>query len=309
MVNLLIFLVALVFLVKSANLSITHSSHLAKSLRISTHLVGFLVVALISVLPETAISVSSALQGVPAFGLGTLFGSNVADLTLILALVVFFAREIKIRKPILQMNLLFIVAILTPLLLGMDGSYTRTEGVVLMLIGGFFFYTLVKKERKEISKSRYSFSFKSLLSLIASLAVLLISAQLIVHYGVALGTDLQLNPTFIALVFVALGTTLPELFFSIQAVRENHDGLALGDILGTVIIDAVVIVGLIAVITPFSFPPKIIYATGLFMLMGAFLLFFLMKTEGRLSKREACILVVFYLGYALAEYYLNLNGN
>jgi cation:H+ antiporter len=298
----LFFLGSLAFVVKSANLAIEYSTHVAKSLRISTQVVGFLLIAFISVLPETAISLTSAWQGVPSFGLGTLFGSNVADLTLVLALITFFAREIKVQKSILKMNWRFVGVMLAPLLMGLNGHYSRPEGILMMLLGGLFFYYILRKERKQMSSVEYSFSYKSLFLLLVCMAVLLVSAQFTVEYGVAFAHDIHLHPVFIGLVLVALGTTLPEFFFSLKAVEKHRDGLALGDILGTVI------VGLIAVIHPFSFDSNIIYVTGLFMFLAAALLFFLMHTGRTLSKKEGILLLVFYVLYVLVEFLVNQNG-
>src|SRR5690606_273929 len=160
MYNLLLFGGSLLFLIKSANLAIHYSNRLARSLRISSHVVGFLIIALISVLPETLISINSALQGVPAFGLGTLFGSNIADLTLILAIVIFCAREIKVQKNILQMNNLFLLSFSTPLLFGFDGYYSRLDGLMLVVVGILFYFYILKKARKEVSQVNYTFSPK-----------------------------------------------------------------------------------------------------------------------------------------------------
>jgi cation:H+ antiporter len=86
--NLFIFACSLFLVVKGATLATKYSARLARCFRLSKYVVGFIVVALISILPETLIAISSALKGVPAFGLGTLFGSNVADLTLVFAILI-----------------------------------------------------------------------------------------------------------------------------------------------------------------------------------------------------------------------------
>ncbi|MEK9194426.1 MAG: hypothetical protein AAB884_01300, partial [Patescibacteria group bacterium] len=91
MFTLILFIVSLVVVVKSAGFAVKHATYLARAAKLSEYIVGFLVVAFISVFPETFVSITSAIQGVPEFGLGTLFGSNVADLTIVVALVIFLA--------------------------------------------------------------------------------------------------------------------------------------------------------------------------------------------------------------------------
>lgn len=307
MYNFLLFGGSLLFLIKSANFAIHYSTHFAKSLRISSHIVGFLLIAFISVLPEALISINSALQGVSGFGLGTLFGSNIADMTLVLAIVAFATRDIKIQKNILKMDQLFVLSMLTPLLFGFDGHFSRLEGLLLIFISVLFFLSILKTARKEVSDVSYTFSKLNFLLLLLSMSVVLLSAHFTVEYGVALAHDLSVPPFLIGMFLVGLGTTLPELFFSIGAVKKNRDGLALGDILGTVITDATLLVGIMALISPFSFNRSIIYGAGIFMFLAAFLLFFLMHSDRKLTKREGVILLAFYLSYAILEILLNRN--
>jgi cation:H+ antiporter len=270
--------------------------------------VGFLIIALISVLPETLISINAAIQGVPAFGLGTLFGSNIADLTLILGLVIFFAREIKIQKNILRMNQLFVLCMGTPLLFGLNGHYSRIEGFLLILVCILFYVSILKTARKEVSDVTYTFSKKNLAFLLLSMGLLLISAHFTVEYGVALAQDLNIPPILIGMFLVGLGTTLPELFFSVKAVKKNRDGLAIGDILGTVITDATFVIGIMAIISPFTFNPNLIFGAGFFMFLAALLLFHFMKSERILTKKEGLLLIFFYLCYVVVEILLNQNS-
>lgn len=303
MVNFILFLASLLTVVKSANLSIRYSSRLTESMQISAHVVGFLLVAGISILPETFIAISSAFQGIPSFGLSTLFGSNVADLTIVFAIVTFFAaRTVKVQSKLLRGDLFYILVMSAPIFFGLNGYYSRIEGVLLILIGILFYSSLIKNARHEMSHVRARFSFLNLFLVIVSIGLLLFSAHFTVTFGVELAHALGIHPTLIGMFVVGLGTTLPELFFSINAVRNNHADLALGDILGTVMTDATIVVGLVAVLRPFSFEPRLIYITGLFMLSAVFFLFDFMKSDKVLSKKEGLFLALFYFCYVAAEF-------
>ncbi len=292
--------------IKSADLAIKYSSRLAKNLGISTHIVGFIVIAFISILPETLIAINSALKGSPSFGLGTLFGSNVADLTLVFAIVTFFSwRSVKIESKILTSSHWYILVLMLPLFFGFNGHFSRLEGLLLILAGSLFYFWLLSRERRQVEGSNYTFSLKNLLSLIISMAVLLLGAHLTVNYGISVASDLQINPILVGMLVVGLGTTLPEMFFSIKAVRHHYDGLALADLLGTVLSDATIVVGLVALIRPIDFNPRLIYITGLFMLSAALFLFQFMRTDKRLTKREAIVLVLFYLLFVVTEFFVN----
>jgi cation:H+ antiporter len=107
------------------------------------------------------------------------------------------------------------------------------------------------------------------------------------------------------MLFVGLGTTLPELFFSIRAVKNNHESLAMGDILGTVITDATIVVGILALINPFFFSQRIVYVTGMFMVVAAVMLLYLMRTGKVLTKKEGLFLLFYYLIFVLIEFTIN----
>ncbi len=304
MTNFLVLLLALVVVIKSADWAIRAAGRLAKSFRISKYVIGFLIVAVISILPETFIAITSAFQGVPGFGLGALFGSNVADLTLVFAVVTFVAvQNLKIESGILKNGFVYIGAMAIPIILGLNGHYSRSEGAVLILVGLLFYFLVLRKDSSGVTTQRPPIAKKDILYLLGSMALLLIGANLTVTYGVALASTLQVNPILIGLLVVGIGTTLPELAFSIRAVRNKHDGLALGDLLGTVITDATIVVGVVALLRPFTFNSRIIYITGIFMLLATIVLFTLMRSGRTLTKREAFILLAFYLAFVTAEFF------
>ena len=240
---------------------------MAEGFRISKYTVGFIIVAVISILPETFIAINSAVEGVPSFGLGMLFGSNIADLTLIFAILVFYAgRSLKIESKILKNHAVYPFILLFPLILGLDGYFSRIEGVALILAGAIFYYLALRDGTDGTvpvitSNGRY----KSIGMLIVSMAILLIGAHFTVTSATAVATGLGVSPILIGMLIVGLGTTMPELFFSLRSVKKKDDSLAVGDILGTVLADATIVVGILALVSPFTFPQRIIFVTGLFL--------------------------------------------
>lgn len=297
---------ALLLVIKSADFAIRYAARLALGMRLSKYTVGFTIVAAISVLPETFVSISSSLQGIPAFGLGTLFGSNVADLTLVFAMVVIIAgRDLKIESQILKNRLYYAGVLAIPILFGLNGYYSRLEGFSLIAAGLlFYFFVLKRKQHNPVSsftKVKFSVMAKNLLLLTLSLIILLFGAYLTVKFAVAAANFLSVSPILVALV-VGLGTCLPELSFSIKAARKNHENLALGDIFGTVITDATIVAGILILINPFAFDQKIIFVAGLFMLFAVILLLSFMKTGKVLTKQESLILLLFYLLFVLTEF-------
>lgn len=307
--NLLFFMVSLIILIKCADYSIKYSSKLAKILRFPEFIVSFFIIALISVLPEATISVISALDGESSLGLGTLLGSNVADLTLVFGIVAFFSSGgIRVKSKILGNNFFYLILLLLPLILGFDGRFSRTDGAILILAGAIFFgriYMEKNRFHRKFNSTKKEPAFKNIIFLVISIIVLLLSAFYTVKFAVNFANDVKMPAILIGVTILAFGTCLPELIFSIKAVRKNHDELALGDVLGTVITDATIILGIVALISPFNHNPHDLYITGTAMFLAGILVIVFMKSNKVLDKFEGLLLVFFYILFLFAEFFVN----
>ena len=138
------------------------------------------------------------------------------------------------------------------------------------------------------------------------MTILLLGAHFVVSSATALAGYWGVSPVLIGILIVGLGTTMPEFLFSLHSVRRRDDSLAVGDILGTVLADCTIVVGILALINPFTFPVKIIYSTGVFMIAAVGLLFHYMRSGRTLSRREAFMLFIFWIFFVLVEYSINL---
>lgn len=307
-INLILFLVSLLVLVKGAEHAVKYSSNIAKVFRISEFIVSFFIISVISVFPEGTVSIVSALQGIPEFGLGTLLGSNVADLSLVFGIVALFSiRGIKVKSEIIRNDLLYLCLLLAPIVLGFDGHFSRFDGIILVLSGVLFFVTLSiesKMFKRKPGKSEGKWA-KSLGLLLLSLLFLLGGAYYTVKFGVEFANDINIPPFLVALTIVAIGSCLPELIFSLKAVKNKHEELALGDILGTVITDATILIGVLALINPFSFNPMIIYVTGVMMFLAGVVSIWFIKSGKILTKKEGIYLLLFYILSLIIEFIVN----
>lgn len=305
--NIIILSISLILIVKSAIWATKYAVLLSENFQLSKYVIGFIVVAIISILPETFISINAALEGAPAFGLGTLFGSNVVDMTLVIAIIIALSgKNIKIESKILKNSLVYPFLFLIPIILGLDGYYSRLEGAALITAGIIFYYFGFKNNPGEAPKIKNDHnSRKNFILLLLSMGILLLGAHFTVSSATSLAANLGVSPILIGMLIVSIGTTIPELLFSLQAVKQNNESLAIGDIWGTVIADATIVVGLLAVINPFAFPQKIIYITGSLMFLAACLLSFFMRTHQKISKQEALLLFIFWISFVMIEYLLN----
>jgi cation:H+ antiporter len=306
--NLFIFGAALYCVIQGATLATRYAALIAESFKLSRYTIGFILVAVIGILPETFVALNAALEGIPSFGLGLLLGSNVADLTLIIAIVVFFAkRPIKVEGKILKNHALYPFFLMLPLILGFDGHFSRIEGLALILAGFIFYYLTLRHSSDEaltpVSDNKRPWNT---FLLFVSMVILLVGAHFTVTSTSSLAEMWGINPLLIGMFIVAIGTTVPELFFSLKAVRAHDDSLAIGDILGTVLADATIVIGLLALISPFAFPQVIIHIAGVFMVASAFILFSFMRSGKAITGKEGFALLVLWIAFAVIQVIVNL---
>ncbi len=301
--NILIFAAALYMVIRGSTMATKYAGRLAESFRISKYTIGFIVIAVISILPETFISINAAIRGIPSFGLGMLLGSNIADLTLIFAILVFNAgRSLKVESKIFRSHALYPFLLLLPILLGLDGHFSRLEGAALIVAGAAFYWRAFRDGRDGAAAPRKEHGrYKSFLMLLLSMAILLLGAHLTVAFATSVAYTIGISPILVGILIVGLGTTMPELFFSLRSITVRDDSMAIGDLLGTVLADATIVVGVLALAHPFAFPQKIIYTAGTFMVVAAFMLFQFMRSGRALTKREAWMLLAFWTAFIAVE--------
>jgi len=184
----------------------------------------------------------------------------------------------------------------------------RIDGAILIAASVLFAVIMLRtarEKRKKEVQAPPNFSLPISFTILAGGLLLMgAAAYFVVSEGEAIATKLFISPAIIGLLVVALGTTLPELIFSARAVREAHPSLALGDIMGTVIADATLVLGITAAISPFSFNPRLVIVTGTFMLLAGFFSLGLLRSGKELTKPEGALLLVFYAIFIIVEFSL-----
>lgn len=308
MQGIIILLFLIVAVGKSASWAVRSAISLSRLFGWSEFMISFFIVTVISILPEMIVSVFSALQGFPSLGLGTLLGSNVADLAFVFGTVAILARrELKVESAFIKKDYLFLAFLLIPLLLGFTGHYSRLDGAMLVAASILFLYLMLQEKagsRRKLNHPNGMPLVKSVALLGVSLFVMAASAHYAVQYALRIAQSFAVTPALVGLLVLALGTTLPELIFSVRAARTERATLALGDILGTVIMDATLVLGIIALIHPFSFNPRLIILTGFFMLLAGIISLSFLRSERTLTKSEGGLLLAFYATFVIVEFVL-----
>lgn len=246
-------LIALAVLSWSADRFVTGAAGLAQDFGLSRALVGLTLVAFGTSAPEVLVSATAALSGSSALGVANALGSNIANLGLVLALTLLW-RPVPCpdhsRRQVLSACLL--VTALAGVVL-IDGHLTRTDGVVLLL--GLATLALITWHRKTSPpqpppSQRDRSRRHDLLLFLGGLVLLLISARTLVWGATEVARQMGVGEALIGLTLVALGTSLPELATCLAATRRGHGDLALGNVLGSNILNLLMVLPMPALLGP-----------------------------------------------------------
>ncbi len=301
--TILIFLVASAVLVKSASYAVRSITRIAAELRFSPFFTAFVIAGFISIMPELFIGVNSALIGLPAVGIGTIIGGNVADMTLLVGIVALVGKKLTVDKKTISNNFHFVVITALPIILMADGQLTRDDGLVLVLAFLFYFAAIMKKQKilEKGKKIRKKDTGKQLAIFIVSMAALFFSAHAMVESGISLAAEFSLPAVLVGLLIIALGTTLPEFTFSLRAVLSKHKEIALGDLMGNVAIDSTLTIGVVALISPLTNNFHLLISSAMFMILATLVVATLLNSGKKITWQDSFLLFFIYAMFIIIE--------
>ena len=310
--NLLLSIGACIVLIISAELLVKSLTKVAFYFGLSEFVVGFMIVALATSIPEFFVGITSALEGNPKLSVGNVIGANIIDLTLVIGIVTILRRGIKVETKAVRTDVLymFIIAAL-PLILMMDQRICRFDGFILLI--AFFLYVLrLFKQEKRFREtvdhiSRREF-VKNTIFTCVSIISLLLSADFLVRYASSLAIELSVPPILIGLLPISLGTTLPELTFEAKAVLMRHRYMALGDLIGSVVANTTLVLGTVALISEHPIEPNFLLflTSSFFMIVVAFLFTTFVEAEKHILWQEGVALILLYVLFVIVLFNIRM---
>jgi cation:H+ antiporter len=327
LIDLLITAAGVAILVIGGELLVTGASRIARGMGVSPLVVGLTVVAFGTSAPELAVSVGAALRGSGTLAFGNIFGSNLANIGLIVGGAALI-RPLPIKNVVIRRELpmlLLSVAAAGVLavnvdLPGLESTYTRGDGLVLLLFFGVFLYYTIGEfidsrshggdcaspaEPEEDVPRRPT---RDVLFTIVGLVALVAGAELTVQGGVGIARQLGVPEVIVGLTLVSVGTSLPELVAAAAAVRRGQIDIAVGGAVGSNIFNTLMVLGITAVVRPVPIPVHgylDLFATAVLSLM---LLFTARTNNQRILRAEGLGLLAIYLGYMLVRTLLLSSG-
>ena len=223
------------------------------------------------------------------------------------------AKGLRFEGKVLQRSSIYagIIALL-PLLLILDGKVSRIDGVILILAFIFYFHRLLSQEERFTKILSNVFNrgkvgpklfLKDLGLFLGGVCLLLLSAEGIVFSASHFATTLNLPLVIIGIFLVALGTTLPEMSFGMRSIIMGHKEMILGDVMGSVVVNSTLVLGLVALICPFAIPNFSPYFIGIIFTAAAvlFFLIFTRTADQIITKKEAIFLLGIYITFVICE--------
>ena len=309
---ILIFIVSCLVLVRSGTWVVRSLIRIAKYLQITEFVVAFILMAFVTTVPELFVGIMSALHGQPELSFGNIIGSNIINLTLAIGIGVLIAKGLKCEGAVIQRISIYTAVIaFLPILLMLDGSISRVDGIILLLALAVYLQRLFY-QRERFTKvfnnafsrdwSRFKLFLKDLGTFLAGLALLLLSAEGIVFSASFLAQAMGLPLVIMGALLVALGTNLPEITFGIKAITMGHKDMVLGNLLGAVVANSTLVLGVTVLIHPLEITNFSPYITGIVFIILATLFFTIFSRTGReITKKEAFFLLGIYLAFVAIE--------
>ena len=307
LVPVLLFIVGLLFLIKGGDWFVDGASALARRFHLPELLIGATVVSIGTTLPEVMVSTMSAVSGHGEIAYGNAIGSVICNSALIAAITI-AVRPGKVDPKTLRVPVAFFFAAAAIYCVAAYamGEFTRPLGFVMLAMFVAYMVANVLQMKKapaaaeaeaEAENAGEEMSLtKTLVLLVLGAVLIALGANLLVDNGTLIAQALGVPESVIALTFVALGTSLPELVTSIVATKKGDSGLALGNAIGSNLFNILFILGMSAVISPLHVLGESVIDTVL-LLGSAILLFVFARTGRRMTRSEGAACVLLYVAY------------
>ena len=293
--------VGFVMLVKGSDWFVDGAASIAAKFRIPQIIIGLTIVAMGTSAPEAAVSITAASAGSADITVGNIVGSNILNVLVILGLSAAIIA-VPIGKSTQKIDAPFMIAISAIfLLLGWDGTITRLDGVILLVLFisyiGYMIWSALhaNEEGDEIKDMKV---WQMCLATVGGLALVVWGADVAVDAATELATIFGMSERFIGLTVVALGTSLPELFTSVTAARKGNADIAIGNIVGSNLFNILFVVGLSSMIIDVPFAPN--FRIDMAVAIAAPLFMWLASLKGmKLVRWHGIVMLAGYVAYFL----------
>lgn len=291
--------VSLFVLVRGADIFIDAARDCGRSLGMSSFAIGVFIIGFGTSLPELASSVAGALSGTTELVVANVVGSNITNILLIIGLMAILAGRVVIQQELLKTELpLFVVAHCIMLAAIIDGLIDRVEALFLLTsFAAYVWYIMVESKNGDGEADhtkRPKLKLMTVAMMVLGLAAVLVGAKFTVDAVVNIATALAIPIGLVTITAVAIGTSLPELFVTLRAVRSKHTELAMGNIFGSNTFNALVVIGIPGVLVPLTVD-AVVMQLGLGYMVAASFMIFVIGLSRQVMRWEGLMMLIFFV--------------
>jgi cation:H+ antiporter len=282
---------------------------ISKALGLSEMAAGFIILSVTTSLPELSVSTVASLAGEGGLSVGNVLGSNVANLTIILGLSMLIARKTitlkgQSNKELVQF--LFISSII-PLFIFQRGSLGTVLGIVLLILFTYFGITVSRKTEnnnnavEESSQQQKKNMVLVGIKFLMGVALIILLSKFAVDSSVEIADFVGLPSSIIGATIIGLGTSLPELATTIQALKQGLVSMALGNLLGSCITNITLILGVTSLLSFFEVNVVAVQSIMFYVLISSLSVWYMVGAAERLTRKSAIFLCIIYGAFILQQ--------
>ena len=288
----ILFLIGFVLISKGADFFINATVEIGRKTNISELILGATIVSFATTLPELTVSLFASIDNHTTMSLGNAVGSIICNTGLILGMVVFVSPFKADRKMFASKSTILLLSIITLIVLGLDGSITKGDGCILLML-----LALCMTQQSDMSGGKIALSFFS------GLIMMIVGSRLLVDNGVEIASFIGIPQGIISLTVIALGTSLPELVSSITAVRKKHHEICVGNILGANILNIVSVIAISSIPNSIPILSQNIRVDYPFMIILVLILIIPTIIKHKLYRLQGLLMLATYITYLAVLYY------
>ena len=306
MQDIFLIIIGLTGLWLGTELVIKGAVNIAEYYNLSQVFVGLAILSIGTDLPEIVIAINAALHNTigntdtSGIIIGNAIGSSFSQISIVLGTAGLFSYLTLKKRHLYENGIMLLGSVILVILLGFDGKISRVDGVVLIVVYLIYYFRLYHRERiiKKIKKKISKSIRKDILFLIIGIVIVIFTSELVVDNSISFAENFGIKQSFIGIIIIGLGTSLPELALALNAARKKASGLSVGNLIGSNIFDMLIPIGVGATISRLKIEKSLLYFDLPFLFVLSFtVLFFFYRKKG-LQKNEAIILIGIFVLYA-----------
>lgn len=292
---IIIFIVALVALIKGSNWFTDASEEIGLWMGLSPFLIGVTIVSIGTSLPELASSIAAVLKGSSDIVLGNVVGSNIANTLFVLGLAALITDKLKTKKFSKDIIIVGAVSLLI-LIFSINGIISLIESIIL--IGLFITYLIYVLKGKKVKTKKHKITWKAPVILIIGILFVTLGAKFLIDAVIIIATNLGVSSAVIGATAVAFGTSLPEAFVTITACLRGKKNIAIGNIIGSNIFNILAITGIAGLFGKLIVETTVLVIALPTLIIATIILWWVTKNKS-ISRIEGVVMLIIYIAYSI----------